>query len=106
MSRRSVLSTSCLAVVVAVTTSASASFAVAICDAKLAAREDEAKAYVAALALEDDPVQRALLYGNLAESRMGLGDLDGAREAAETSLQLQPLDLVRYTLGVILDRQG
>jgi tetratricopeptide (TPR) repeat protein len=84
----------------------SAWFDVAICDAKLGARQDEAKAYLAALALEDDPVQRALLFGNLAESRMNLGDLDGARDAAETSLSLQPLDLVRYTLGVILDRTG
>jgi tetratricopeptide (TPR) repeat protein len=85
---------------------ASAWFQVAICDAKLEKRDEEAKAYLAALALEDDPAQRALLLGNLAEARMSVGDLDGARDAAETSVQLHPIDLVRYTLGVILDRAG
>jgi tetratricopeptide (TPR) repeat protein len=81
-------------------------FDIAICDAKLHDRQDEANAYTSALAIEDDPGQRALLFGNLAESRMSLGDLESARDAAETSLQLHDLDLVRYTLGVILDRSG
>lgn len=85
----------------------SAWFEVAICDAHLGKRDEEARAYESALALADDPDERALLFANLAEARMSLGKLDDARTAAETSLELVPeLVLSRWTLAVILDRAG
>lgn len=85
----------------------SAWFDVAICDAHLGRRDEETKAYEAALAVADDPDERTLLLSNLAEARMSLGKLEEARAAAEASLALQPeLTLTRWTLGVILDRAG
>jgi len=85
----------------------SAWFDVAICDAHLGKRDEEAKAYVEALALADDADERALLFGNLAEARMSLGDLEGARAAAESAIELSPdLVLIRWSLAVILDRSG
>ena len=82
-------------------------FSLAICQAHLGRRDLEEQAYVDALAIADDPDFRAITYANLAESRMGLGKLDEAVEAAESSLALYPDSaLTRWTLAVIRDRQG
>jgi tetratricopeptide (TPR) repeat protein len=82
-------------------------FSLAISHAHLAQRDQEEKAYLEALAIADDPDFRAIVYANLAESRMGLGKLDEAIEAAEASLALYPDSaLTRWTLAVIRDRQG
>jgi tetratricopeptide (TPR) repeat protein len=82
-------------------------FSLAISYAHLAHRDLEEKAYLEALAVTDDPDFRAIVLANLAESRMGLGKLDEAVEAAESSLALYPDSaLTRWTLAVIRDRQG
>ena len=82
-------------------------FDLAICDARLGLRAEEERAYVAALDLADDPTERAVLFGNLAEARMGLGDLEGAIGAADLALAVAPdAVLVRWTLAVIRDRAG
>ena len=82
-------------------------FDLAICDARLGLRSEEERAYLSALDLADDPPERAVLFGNLAEARMGLGNLEGALEAADFALGLAPdAVLVRWTLAVIHDRAG
>ena len=82
-------------------------FSLAICQAHLGHRDLEEQAYLDALAIADDPDFRAIAYSNLAESRMGLGKLDQAVDAAEASLALYPDSaLTRWTLAVIRDRQG
>jgi tetratricopeptide (TPR) repeat protein len=81
-------------------------FSLAICHAHLGQREAEVKEYLTALTLTDDPDMESTLLANLAEARMGLGELDLAIEAAEGSLEIYDSVLTRWTLAVIRDRAG
>ncbi len=82
-------------------------FSLAISHAHLGQRDREVAAYLRALPLEDSPYGRHVVLGNLAEARMGLGQLDLALEAGEEALQIDPdSTLVRWTMAVIRDRAG
>jgi tetratricopeptide (TPR) repeat protein len=82
-------------------------FSIAICASKSRDHAAESSAYASALAVEREPRKRAMIYGNLAESRMALGQLPEALVAAEAAVELddeQPLH--HWTLAVVRDRGG
>jgi tetratricopeptide (TPR) repeat protein len=85
-------------------------FNLAIVAGKLGDRKAERAAYLRALDVTWDPDIRANVYGNLAESDMGAGDLKRAlREyhiAVAASQQADALSLAYFGLAVALDRSG
>jgi tetratricopeptide (TPR) repeat protein len=86
---------------------AEAWFELALDCAHLDRHETEEKAYVQALALTERAFARAVIYSNLAESRMAQGKLETGIEAAETSIELDPDEpSPRWNLAVLSDRRG
>jgi tetratricopeptide (TPR) repeat protein len=85
--------------------SAAAWFEIAICASHGGDRGTEASAYEHALAIADDPHERAALESNLAEAKMGLGDLKGAIEAAERSIAIRDDNPAAFwNLAILKDR--
>jgi tetratricopeptide (TPR) repeat protein len=86
---------------------ATAWFEVATCSAMLGKRDLEVPAYVKVLELEDSPGVRALVLGNLAEARMGLGQLDLAMDAIDEAIATVPDEpMFHWTSAVVRDRGG
>jgi len=82
-------------------------FSLAISYAHLGEREREVAAYLRALPLEDSPYGRHVILSNLAEARMGLGQLDLAIEAGEAALEIDTDSaLLHWTMAVVRDRAG
>jgi tetratricopeptide (TPR) repeat protein len=85
-------------------------FNLALVAGKLLDRKLERAAYRNALQITWEPEIRANVYGNLAESEMGAGDLSGAlrdyRVALSIALEPETLSLSYFGLAVALDRSG
>lgn len=82
-------------------------FELALCYSHLGRHADEERAYLLALGVIDRRGQKALIYSNLAESRMAQGKLAEALDAAEHALELDPdLASARYNQAIVLDRTG
>jgi tetratricopeptide (TPR) repeat protein len=85
--------------------SASAWFDVAICASVRGDRAAEAAGYERALAIADDPRERAVLESNLAEAKMGLGDLGAGIAAAERSIAIRDdVPAAHWNLAILHDR--
>lgn len=85
--------------------SASAWFDVAICASLRGDRAAEAAGYERALAIVDDPRERAVLESNLAEAEMGLGDLPAGIAAAERSIAIRDdVPAAHWNLAILHDR--
>ncbi len=85
--------------------SASAWFDVAICASVRGDRAAEADGYERALAIADDPHERATLESNLAEAKMGLGDLPAGIAAAERSIAIRDdVPAAHWNLAILHDR--
>lgn len=84
---------------------ASAWFQLALCASHRGDRAAEARAYERALELADEPSARAVLESNLAEARMGLGDLQGGIEAAERAIAIRDDSPIPFwNLAALKDR--
>lgn len=82
-------------------------FELGVCYAHLGKHEDEERAYMGALVVTERRVHRAIVYSNLAESRMQQGKLQGALEAIETSIALEPDNpSAHWNRAVLRDRAG
>jgi tetratricopeptide (TPR) repeat protein len=85
--------------------SASAWFELALCASHRGDRAAEARAYERALEICDEPSLRAVLESNLAESRMGLGDVQGGIEAAERAIAIRDDSPIPFwNLAILRDR--
>ncbi len=86
---------------------ASAWFDRAICASTRGDRGGEAAAYEAALRICDDPRERSVLESNLAEAKMGLGDLAAGIAAAERSIAIRDdVPAAFWNLAILQDRAG
>lgn len=82
-------------------------FELAICYSLLGKHADEERAYLVALDLSDRPTHKAVIYSNLAESRMAQGKLDEGIDAVEAAIALEPdFASARYNLAILKDRAG
>lgn len=82
-------------------------FELAICYSHLGKHDDEERAYMVALTVTDRRTHKAIIYSNLAESRMAQGKLVEGIDAAETALDLEPdLASARLNLAILEDRNG
>jgi tetratricopeptide (TPR) repeat protein len=82
-------------------------FELAICYAKLGEHAKEESAYLRAIEATDRQLHKAVIYSNLAESRMAQGQLDEAIDAAESSILLDGDNAAsRYNLAILKDRSG
>jgi tetratricopeptide (TPR) repeat protein len=86
---------------------ADAWFELALDCAHLGRHEAEENAYLQALARTERSGSRAVIFSNLAESRMAQGKLDAGIDAAETAIELEPDEpSPRWNLAVLSDRRG
>ncbi len=84
-----------------------ASFELALCYSHLGRHDDEERAYGIALEVTDRGSHKAIVYSNLAESRMAQGKLQAGIDAAEMALDLEPdLASARLNLAILEDRNG
>lgn len=82
-------------------------FELAICYSHLGRHDDEERVYLIALEVTDRRTTRAVVYSNLAESRMAQGKVLAGIEAAETALELEPdFGSARLNLAILEDRNG
>lgn len=82
-------------------------FELAICYSKLGEHAKEEGAYLRALDVTDRQWRQAMIYSNLAESRLAQGKLALAMDAVETAIALDPDNPApRYNRAVLLDRMG
>jgi len=82
-------------------------FELAICYSKLGEHAKEENAYLRALETTDRQFHKAMIYSNLAESRLAQGKLLPAIEAAEIAITLDSDNPApRYNRAVLLDRLG
>lgn len=82
-------------------------FELALCYSHLGRHDDEERAYGVALTTTDRRSHKAVIYSNLAESRMAQGKLVEGIDAAETALELEPdLPSARLNLAILEDRNG
>lgn len=82
-------------------------FELALAYSLLGKHADEERAYLVALEVTDRISHKAVIYSNLAESRMAQGKLEPAIEAAELSIELEAdFASARYNLAILKDRSG
>jgi tetratricopeptide (TPR) repeat protein len=82
-------------------------FELAICYSVLGKHADEERAYLIALEISDRPTHKAVIYSNLAESRMAQGKLDEGIDAVEEAIAIEPdFASPRYNLAILKDRAG
>lgn len=83
------------------------SFELGICYSLLGRHGDEERAYLIALDVTDRRTHKAIVYSNLAESRMAQGKLQAGIEAAENAIEIEPdFASARYNLAILKDRSG
>lgn len=83
------------------------SFELAICYSLMGRHADEERAYLIALEVTDRRTHKAIVYSNLAESRMAQGKLDAGIDAAEQAIDLEPdFASARFNLAILRDRSG
>jgi tetratricopeptide (TPR) repeat protein len=82
-------------------------FELALCYSHLGRHQDEERAYLVALEVTDRDSHKAVVYSNLAESRMAQGKLVEGIDAAERAIELEPdLPSARLNLAILEDRNG